>query len=345
MADHRHHAAIVAIGLMLLAPFTARPALADDMSDNLAPVTKALNRLGDDACRSFKLKCKRTTRKSATTKKPKARPAKATTAAHMPTVKPVATIPPPLPRQKPLGPEAVKATVKTVAPVPRSKLAEGTLTKSDITAPVPDAVPTTPLAAEKPIPPSTRVSYSDASCLASLKAGKIEFDVIAPPDGSGNCHVETPVRLHGVLTPSGVVRLPESPVLNCRFAKQFSLWLSEAGSAVILSQLNKKLVTVATGPGYVCRGRNGDVSDKLSEHAFGNAVDITTLTINDGTTIQIADAINPASPDYAVLKAMRTTACGYFSTVLGPGANAAHATHFHFDLGQHGKSGNYKICE
>jgi hypothetical protein len=31
--------------------------------------------------------------------------------------------------------------------------------------------------------------------------------------------------------------------------------------------------------------------------------------------------------------------------VLGPGSNAAHESHFHFDLGKHGNSGNYRICE
>jgi hypothetical protein len=42
---------------------------------------------------------------------------------------------------------------------------------------------------------------------------------------------------------------------------------------------------------------------------------------------------------------LRTSACGYFTTVLGPGADAAHASHYHFDLGVHGKSGNYRICK
>ena len=45
------------------------------------------------------------------------------------------------------------------------------------------------------------------------------------------------------------------------------------------------------------------------------------------------------------LMALRVSACGYFTTVLGPGANAAHAEHYHFDLGMHGKSGSYRICE
>jgi hypothetical protein len=32
------------------------------------------------------------------------------------------------------------------------------------------------------------------------------------------------------------------------------------------------------------------------------------------------------------LNKVRAEACGYFTTVLGPGYNRAHANHFHFDL-------------
>jgi Extensin-like protein C-terminus len=45
------------------------------------------------------------------------------------------------------------------------------------------------------------------------------------------------------------------------------------------------------------------------------------------------------------LRELRSSACGYFTTVLGPGTNAAHASHFHFDRGSHGKSGTNHICE
>jgi hypothetical protein len=42
---------------------------------------------------------------------------------------------------------------------------------------------------------------------------------------------------------------------------------------------------------------------------------------------------------------MRRAACGWFTTVLGPGADAAHAEHFHFDIARHGNSDFYRICE
>jgi hypothetical protein len=38
-------------------------------------------------------------------------------------------------------------------------------------------------------------------------------------------------------------------------------------------------------------------------------------------------------------------ACGYFTTVLAPGADAAHEAHFHLDSGLHGATPNDRICE
>jgi hypothetical protein len=43
--------------------------------------------------------------------------------------------------------------------------------------------------------------------------------------------------------------------------------------------------------------------------------------------------------------ALRMTACGYFTTVLGPGADPQHETHLHLDMLMHGGSANYRICE
>jgi hypothetical protein len=42
---------------------------------------------------------------------------------------------------------------------------------------------------------------------------------------------------------------------------------------------------------------------------------------------------------------MRTAACGWFTTVLGPGSDAFHANHMHLDIEKHGPSGSYRICE
>ncbi|MCX7347350.1 MAG: extensin family protein [Alphaproteobacteria bacterium] len=181
--------------------------------------------------------------------------------------------------------------------------------------------------------------------MSQLKKAGAQFEIAAAPADGPNCRVASPVTLLSVETAAGRITLPERPLLNCAFALQFSLWLADAAAPGVATRERSQLAKVATGPGYDCRGRNGDIGAKLSEHAAGNAVDITTLTLDDGKTIQIADAGSESAASYQMLRGLRTTACGYFSTVLGPGANAAHASHFHFDLGRHGKSASYRICE
>jgi extensin-like protein len=83
----------------------------------------------------------------------------------------------------------------------------------------------------------------------------------------------------------------------------------------------------------------------MSEHATGNAVDILALGLADKRQIRISAVANELNPDHRLLMALRLTACGYCTTVLGPGANTAHANHYHLDFGVHGTSGNYRICK
>ena len=141
------------------------------------------------------------------------------------------------------------------------------------------------------------------------------------------------------------ITFPDRPILNCAFAARFAGWLKESGASIVLAQAKSPIDQLYTGPGYQCRGRNGDISGKISEHGFGNAVDITFFRLADKRVFQVEDALTPTSPAYATLSGLRGSACGYFTTVLGPGANTAHAKHFHFDLGKHGKSDKYRICE
>jgi hypothetical protein len=109
--------------------------------------------------------------------------------------------------------------------------------------------------------------------------------------------------------------------------------------------LGSGLAAVETGPGYVCRNRNNDAAGKLSEHAKGNALDIFAFALSDGRRVAVRPADRSAPAVAAFLAAVRTTACGYFLTVLGPGSDGTHAEHLHLDLGPHGRSANYRICE
>jgi hypothetical protein len=181
-------------------------------------------------------------------------------------------------------------------------------------------------------------------CRAELLKRGVEFTIPDYVEATGQCAVADPVLVKSVATPGGKVSFPEEPLLNCAFARKFTTWLSDIAAPVVGELAPARLQSLSTGPGYECRNRNGDSSGKISEHAFGNAIDISGITLANRIRIEIPDVADPLAVHHRLLMALRLSACGYFTTVLGPGFNAAHASHYHFDLGQHGKSGNYRIC-
>ena len=202
-----------------------------------------------------------------------------------------------------------------------------------------------------PQPPASRVettaslpSYGD-DCRDELAQLGAEFSVSEDITGTGVCHVTKPVQLRSVLTSAGRVELPGTPLLNCAFAQQFVVWLSDVAAPLIAGARGARIASLSTGTSYQCRTRNGDLSGKISEHAFGNAIDIAGITLTNQRRIEITAASDPQDPDRRLLAALRASACGYFSTVLGPGADEAHTSHFHFDLGVHGADDTYRICE
>ena len=303
--------------------------------------TKFLNQMDRNICRSYKITCK-TRAKPSTIKRQKSAEIpsdnKATTAKS-------ASVPP-IPVQKPVTEPKVAVLVEAKrAETPQVSTQRPVIASGAVAVmPIPRAKPQVLQKQAAIIPrvtPQEMPLDDNTNCLQKLQAAGAKFSVPAVNVDNGKCHVENPVNLHSVYA----IELPEAPLFNCKFALQFSKWLKESGGPILSAQLGSPVKTMATGPGYDCRGRNGDSSLKISEHGFGNAVDIATLHLQDGRVLNVEDAIQPNGANSAAWHGLRTSACGYFTTVLGPGSNAAHAKHFHFDMGVHGKSGNYRICE
>jgi hypothetical protein len=188
-------------------------------------------------------------------------------------------------------------------------------------------------------------SFDHDDCRNELAELGVDFSIPEEVKGTGVCHVTNPVQLNSVTTSIGRVELPGTPLLNCAFARQFVVWLSDVAAPVVAGLGGAKLSSLSSGTSYQCRVRNGDYSGKMSEHAFGNAIDIAGITLTNKKRIEVTAVSDQQDPNYRLLMALRSSACGYFTTVLGPGADAAHASHYHFDLGVHGKNSNYRICE
>jgi hypothetical protein len=184
-------------------------------------------------------------------------------------------------------------------------------------------------------------------CLAGLKAAGFEIEPAAPPQVSNElCRIETPVRLKAVPVPTRpetAVRLTDQPILACRFVGPLGRWIGDLVAPLVAGIKGSELKAVRTGPGFECRNRNRATTGKLSAHAQGLAIDIAGFELANGTTLRIKPEADIA-PDPA-LAALRTAACGWFTTILGPGSDEAHHDHLHFDIERHGSSDRYRICQ
>ena len=196
-------------------------------------------------------------------------------------------------------------------------------------------------------PPSVAPAESvmtSAECQARLDALHATFS-FTPPVAEGDCAIPLPVRLRALAIGADDVPLTGEPTLDCRLAERLADWIGNVVEPLARHHLGAGLAAIETGPGYVCRNRNNEAAEKLSEHAKGNALDIAAFALRDGRRMAVRPAGQLAPAEAAFLAAVRTTACGYFLTVLGPGSDAAHSEHLHVDLGQHGRTANYRICE
>jgi hypothetical protein len=187
----------------------------------------------------------------------------------------------------------------------------------------------------------------DEACLARLRAADVRFDIpIMPVASRASCTIEVPVRLKSLTAHARTiaeVRLPEEPVVSCQFGERLTAWLGHLVAPLIAGRTSADLRAVRTGPGYECRNRNGAVNGKLSAHAVGQAIDISGFELSNGKSIPVKPDGDEAMRD--TIESLRTAACGWFTTVLGPGSDAAHTDHLHVDIAMHGASDRYRICQ
>jgi len=187
-------------------------------------------------------------------------------------------------------------------------------------------------------------ALSPEACRQQLEARHLTFS-FTPPVAEGDCAIPLPVRLRSLAIDGTEVAFSAAPVLDCRLAERLADWIGNVVDPLARAHLGSGLAAIETGPGYACRKRNNQATGKISEHAKGNALDIAAVILRDGSRIAVRPTDQPTPAIAAFLAAVRTTACGYFLTVLGPGSDAAHAEHLHLDLGPKSRTPNYRICE
>lgn len=82
---------------------------------------------------------------------------------------------------------------------------------------------------------------------------------------------------------------------------------------------------------FACR--NIGTSQRRSQHAYANALDIAGFQLTDGRRISVARDWSGQGDAARFLHRAHQAACDTFHVTLGPDYNAAHRDHFHLDMG------------
>jgi hypothetical protein len=183
-----------------------------------------------------------------------------------------------------------------------------------------------------------------AACVSDLTSRKVVFEQVGNVTQQG-CQLLGAIELTAVPTAFGDVSISGKPTMLCSFVRQFSDWVRDVGAPLTLAYTGQKLERIEVGSSFRCAARYDKPGQVPSEHAKGDAIDISAFVLADNRSLHVKPEDSDTPVERDLVRVLRTTACAYFTTVLGPGADSAHAEHFHFDTGMHGATPNYRICE
>jgi hypothetical protein len=128
-------------------------------------------------------------------------------------------------------------------------------------------------------------------------------------------------------------------------AGRVAQWLAGSIKPLARGLLERELDQLQVGGGHECRRRNRSSQGPLSEHATGRALDIFAFIFaNPGKDDRIVVEKPETDLHRQFLAAARNSACGAFTTSLGPGSDAAHANHLHLDI-QMRRSASTRFCQ
>ena len=226
-----------------------------------------------------------------------------------------------------IPPDALPGRQPVVVPRVRPRIASA----------APDAAPAKPPAAGRQLaalPPGGVDTLS--ACKRSLAALGIEATPLAPIH-EGACGVAAPTAVASL--GGGAIPFSTKAIVNCAVAGALAAWMDDDVQPAAKRLLGGRVTGLRIAASYVCRGRNNVPGAKLSEHAYGNALDISAFRIANVGWVEVGNTRSPA--EAAFLREIRQDACGPFTTVLGPGV-AYHDTHFHLDLARRRTSGPSK---
>jgi hypothetical protein len=130
----------------------------------------------------------------------------------------------------------------------------------------------------------------------------------------------------------GPVAMKPAATLACPIVSALDRWLADSVQPAAMRWFGARVAEIKQISAYSCRGMNGNSRAHISEHAFGNALDIAGFTLADGRYVSVREGWKGVAEEQGFLRDVQAAACAQFTTVLAPGSNVYHYDHIHVDL-------------
>ncbi len=182
-----------------------------------------------------------------------------------------------------------------------------------------------------PVPPQ---DGSLAACLWTLDQQHVRYDRVRDWGRPGRCGIQGAIRLR-----RDDVAWSRPLLMTCHLAATLDAYELRVVQPAAWRYFRQRVRRIANVGTYNCRDeRSSRRRRRLSQHAFGKAIDITGFELEDGSVISVRRDWFVPGDKAAFLHDVAKGACGLFSVVLTPDYNVFHRGHMHLDVGP------YRLC-
>lgn len=171
-----------------------------------------------------------------------------------------------------------------------------------------------------------RLQQEPELCRLALDSSVLRYTAVADSEPAAGCAVENAVRVQGA-----GVQFSSGFLASCKLAVAYALFEEHGLQPAAREVFGQPVARVEHLGSFACR--NIGTSQRRSQHATANALDIAGFRLKDGRRISVARDWGGEGKEALFLRRVRDAACDSFNVTLGPDYNAAHRDHFHLDMG------------
>jgi hypothetical protein len=172
-----------------------------------------------------------------------------------------------------------------------------------------------------------RLAGDSDACFAALDRSDLKYTQLPDRQLERGCGIEA--RTHVVRSHYAYSSGFEAP---CALVAAL-YWYEQRLGVLAREHLGKEIARIEHYGTYACRNIYNRAESRRSAHATARAIDISGFRLDDGSSVSVLRDWDKDTPGGRFLTEARDEACRFFGIVLSPAYNAAHANHFHLELG------------